>query len=92
MTTIIRIQSYSSITLKEHLGAISLSLFYFLYFLAFPLGMWDLSSSTRDKTHAPCSRSVASWPLDRQGNPLVLSLYYYLHPPLIFAQMQSYYM
>ena len=26
----------------------------FFFFLAMPLGTWDLSSSTRDRTHAPC--------------------------------------
>ena len=31
--------------------------------------MQDLSSQTRDWTHAPCSGSAESYPLDHQGNP-----------------------
>ena len=31
--------------------------------------MWDLSSPTRDQTRAPCSGSMESSPLDRQGSP-----------------------
>ena len=36
--------------------------------------MWDLSSPTRDQTHAPCSGTMESKPLDSQGspNPLIL--------------------
>ena len=34
-----------------------------------PSGMWDPSSRTRDRTHAPCSGSTASQPLDHQGSP-----------------------
>ena len=45
--------------------------FYFLFF--FPLAMlhdmWDLSSLTRGRTHAPCSRSTEPEPLDHQGSP-----------------------
>ena len=62
------------------MDSLMLCLSYFFYFLAFPLGMWDLSSSTRDKTHTPSSKSMESWPLDLQGNPLVLSLYCYPPP------------
>ena len=32
--------------------------------------MRDLSSLTRDQTHAPCVGSTESQPLDRQGSPL----------------------
>ncbi|KAM9089625.1 pericentrin-like isoform 1-T1 [Megaptera novaeangliae] len=32
----------------------------FLFVLATPCGMWDLSSPTRDGTRAPCSGSAAS--------------------------------
>ena len=38
-------------------------------FLTLLRGMQDLSSLTRDQTHAPCSGSVESQPLDHQGNP-----------------------
>ena len=31
-----------------------------LFFFSLPLGMWDLSSLTRDQTHAPCIGSMAS--------------------------------
>ena len=33
-------------------------------------GMWDLSFPTRDRTHAPCSGSAESSPLDHQGSLL----------------------
>ena len=32
--------------------------------------MWDLSFPNRDRTHAPCSGSAESQPLDHQGSPL----------------------
>ena len=32
--------------------------FIYLFILAAPCGLWDLSSPTRDQTHAPCSRSM----------------------------------
>ena len=32
--------------------------FYFIYFLVMPRGMWDLSSQTRDQTHIPCIGSA----------------------------------
>ena len=31
---------------------------------------WDLSCSTKDRTHAPCSGSVESQPLYHQGSPM----------------------
>ena len=34
--------------------------FYFIFFLAAPCGMWDLSSQTRDQTCAPCSGRAES--------------------------------
>ena len=44
------------------------------------LCMWDLSSPTRDQSHAPYSGSMGSWPLDHQGSPQnkllkIISLY-----------------
>ena len=33
-------------------------------------GLQDLSSPTRDRTHAPCSGSTESYPLDHQGSPV----------------------
>lgn len=30
------------------------------FFLAVPRGIWDLSSQTRDGTHAPCAGSAKS--------------------------------
>ena len=36
------------------------SLFFFFNFLATPCGMWNLTSLTKDRTHAPCSGSVES--------------------------------
>ena len=35
-----------------------------------PCGLWNPSSQTRDQTHALCSESVESEPLDRQVVPL----------------------
>ena len=32
---------------------------FFFFFLAMPCSMWDLSSPTRDQTHAPCIGSVS---------------------------------
>ena len=43
---------------------------FFVFSLAVPRGMWDLSSPTRDRTHTPCLGSVESQPLDHQGSPL----------------------
>ena len=43
-------------------------LFLFIYFLAVPRGMQDLSSPTRDQTRAPCIGSTESEPLDYQGS------------------------
>ena len=40
-----------------------------VFVFAMPHGMWDLSS--RDQTHAPCTGSVESKPLDHQGVPAV---------------------
>ena len=45
------------------------SLLNIIFFLAEQHGMWDLNSPTRDRTHAPCSASTESYPLDRQGSP-----------------------
>ena len=36
------------------------TVFYLLLFLALPCNMWDLSSLTRDQTHASCSGSLGS--------------------------------
>ena len=35
-------------------------MFYFFYFGVTPCSMQDLSSTTRDRTHAPCSGSTES--------------------------------
>ena len=40
-------------------------------FLATPCSMQDLKSPTRDRTHALCSRSMASQPLDLQGSAMI---------------------
>ena len=34
--------------------------FFFSYFMAMPLGIWDLSSLTKDRTCTPCNESAAS--------------------------------
>lgn len=34
------------------------------FILAAPWSMWDLSSMTKDGTHAPCIGSVDSYPLE----------------------------
>ena len=41
----------------------------FIYFSPLSQGMQDLSSTTRDGTHAPCSGNTESQPLDQQGHP-----------------------
>ena len=61
MTTIIRTQSYSSITLKEHLGAISLSLsFTFSTFWPFHLACGILVPQPETKPTPP---EVETWRL-----------------------------
>ena len=47
-------------------------------FLAMLRNMWDLSSLTRDRTHALCRGSVDSWALNHQGIPLSYFLIEYL--------------
>ena len=42
-------------------------LFFLWLFLATWHSLWDLSLSTRDRTHVPCIGSVESEPLDHQG-------------------------
>ena len=42
---------------------------FFVFILATPRGMWDLSFPTRDETRTPCTGSMESWPLDHQGSP-----------------------
>ena len=39
-----------------------------LQFLATSLGIWDLSSPTRDQTYTPYSGSAESEPEDHQGS------------------------
>ena len=39
-----------------------------------PLGMWDLTFPARDRTRAPCIGSAESYPLDRQGIPVLTTL------------------
>ena len=39
------------------------------FFLPVPWSMWDLSSLTRDRTHAPWGGSMESWTLDHEGSP-----------------------
>ena len=41
------------------------------FFLAAWPNLWDLISPTKDRTHAPYSGRVESWPLDGQGIPSV---------------------
>ena len=43
---------------------------FFLY-MAMLCGMQGLSSPTGGQTHASCSESVESWPLDCQGIPII---------------------
>ena len=44
--------------------------FFLKFLLAMPHGLQDLCSPTRVQTRAPCSESVESKQLDRQGIPL----------------------
>ena len=41
---------------------------FIIIFLVLPHSLWDLSSLTRNQTHAPCIRSMESYPLDHQGS------------------------
>ena len=51
-----------------------LFLFYYYYLGAGgTYGMQDLSSPTRDRTHAPCIGITESHPLDHQGSPMTWS-------------------
>ena len=52
---------------------LSFYFYLFIYFLASPRVMWDLSSLTRVRTHDPCSGSRESQPLDCQGIPCLLA-------------------
>ena len=59
-------------TMTEHSFLFFLIFKYFkiyIYFLAALQGLRDLSSPTRDRTHAPCSGSAESKPMDGQGIP-----------------------
>ena len=47
---------------------------FFFSFLATLFSMWDLSSPTRNHTHAPYVGSGESSPADRQGIPTTVSL------------------
>ena len=47
----------------DHFISLSLS-FFFFFFLAMLRGMRDLSSLTRERTHAPCSGSTEAWSLN----------------------------
>ena len=42
---------------------------FFFFLSAVPSGMWNLTSPTRDCTHAPFIESVESWPPDLQESP-----------------------
>ena len=53
-------QAFFSFRKLSHPSCSQDLLFFFLFFLlAMPRGVWDLSSPTRDRTHAPCSGSTA---------------------------------
>ena len=41
----------------------------FIFFFFLPLGLWDLSSLTRDQTFTPCNRNTEFKPLNHQGSP-----------------------
>ena len=42
----------------------STDVFFSLFFLAEPHGLWDLSSLIRDQTRAPCTLAVEAWSLN----------------------------
>ena len=55
----------------------------FFFFPAMWCGMWGLSSPNRDWTHAPCSGSPESYPLDHKASPsesFLMLVNYYLEP------------
>ena len=57
----------------------------YLFILAATHATWDLSSPTRDWTHAPCIGSLESKPLDCQGSPGCMYLF-----ELVFSFFQIY--
>ena len=68
---------------EVYAGEASMLVWDLLFFLAVPCGLRDLCSPTRDWTRAPCSGSVESQPLDRQGSgPSLRSSY--LSVPFVF--------
>ena len=44
--------------------------FFFFFFLAVPWCMKDISSWTKDQTHAPCIEHAESQPLDHYRSPI----------------------
>ena len=56
--------------LSQHLCGRSVASSCYSLFTAVPR-VWGLSSLTRDWARAPCSRIVASWPLDHQRIPRI---------------------
>ena len=68
-----KVQIYTlAISLKSQCWSVSIFLkrgHCFFFVLALSLNMWNLSSPTRGRTHAPCSGNVGSSPLDLQGSP-----------------------
>ena len=54
--------------------------FYLLLFWGRTYGMQDVSSPTRDRTHAPCTGITESQPLDHQGSPMTWS---HLHTKML---------
>ena len=50
----------------------------FVFFLAVPCSILDLSSPARDRTCAPCSRSTESQSLGHQGGPCDCHSHYYV--------------
>ena len=64
----------------------------FFFFLAILRIIWDLSSPTRDRTHAPCSGSPEFQPLDRQGSPTASSFITRIQIFLFYAKVSVFWL
>ena len=51
-------------------AVLNVSLIFFFFFLAMLHSMQNFSSLTRNRTGAPCSRGMKSYPLNHQDNPI----------------------
>ena len=66
----VKLNTWNAFTIQfPHTHSMKMSFSSSFFFLVLFWGMWDLSSPTRDETHALCNGSVKSEPLGHQGSP-----------------------